>query len=239
MMKMSKADMFSSLSDKSGMPTAVGDSAAKMEAAFTPKFESMANTMETSMSGALSSDSSIFSTLKTSFSEAFTGIGKLFTEGFGSIGNLFSSGGALSGIGNLFKSGGMFSFLGGFASGGAIRGPGTGTSDSIVAMVSNGEFVVNAAATKEHLGLLQALNSGKTPKFATGGLIGDTSAPVMLQPNMVDIKPVTSANAGSQQMINLTITGDISRQTKAEIYRMLPNIAEGVNNHNKERGYRR
>jgi tape measure domain-containing protein len=227
------------LSAVSGMPSKIGDSASAMESAFTPKFESMANTMETNMSGALSSDSSIFSTLKTSFSEAFTGIGKLFTEGFGSIGNLFSSGGALSGIGGLFKSGGVFSFLGGFASGGAIRGPGTGTSDSIMAMVSNGEFVVNAKATKEHIGLLQALNSGKTPKFATGGLIGDTSAPVMLQPNMVDIKPVTSANAGSQQMINLTITGDISRQTKAEIYRMLPNIAEGVNNHNKERGHRR
>jgi hypothetical protein len=182
--------------------------------------------------------------------DIFTTLGKSFSGIFDSIGGLFKSGGPLGGIGDLFSKGlGGLQDLGGgimklftsfgFADGGRISGPGTGTSDSIMAMVSNGEFVVNAKATKEHLGLLQALNSGKTPKFATGGLIGDTSTPVMLQPNMVDIKPVTSANAGSQQVINLTITGDISRQTKAEIYKMLPNIAEGVNNHNKERGHRR
>lgn len=67
------------------------------------------------------------------------------------------------------------------ASGGLIRGPGTGTSDSILglsqggmatARVSNGEFVVNAAQTKKHYGMLQALNSG-VEGFALGGLVGD------------------------------------------------------------------
>jgi hypothetical protein len=194
----------------------------------------------TGAAGIADKGTSFLDKMGTKISDLFSGLWGSLKNVFGGIGDLFSSGGALSSIGGLFKSGGMFSFLGGFASGGAIRGPGTGTSDSIAAMVSNGEFIVNAKATKEHLGLLQALNSGKAPKFATGGLIGDASAPVMLQPNMVDIKPAASANSsGSQQIVNLTITGDISRQTKAEIYKMLPNIAEGVNNHNKERGYRR
>jgi tape measure domain-containing protein len=239
------------LSAVSGMPSKIGDSASAMESAFTPKFASMADTFETNMASSVGESSSIFSTISDSFSSLFSkggdllsGIGESFGSVFGSLTDGLSSlmgslGGSLGDIGSSIM--GAFSSMGGFfADGGRISGPGTGTSDSIMAMVSNGEFVVNAAATKEHLGLLQALNSGKTPKFATGGLIGDTSTPVMLQPNMVDIKPAASANSsGSQQIVNLTITGDISRQTKAEIYKMLPNIAEGVNNHNKERGYRR
>ena len=46
--------------------------------------------------------------------------------------------------------------------GGEIRGPGTGTSDSIRAFLSNGEFVVNAAATASNRALLHAINAGAT-----------------------------------------------------------------------------
>jgi len=59
------------------------------------------------------------------------------------------------------------------ASGGYITGPGTGTSDSIPARLSNGEFVVNANATKAALPMLHALNRG-IPAFAAGGLVGDS-----------------------------------------------------------------
>jgi lambda family phage tail tape measure protein len=59
------------------------------------------------------------------------------------------------------------------AVGGPVSGPGTGTSDSIAAMLSNGEFVVNAKSTKQHRALLEAINSGKVPqKFAAGGIVG-------------------------------------------------------------------
>lgn len=47
-------------------------------------------------------------------------------------------------------------------SGGAISGPGGPRSDMIPAMLSNGEFVVNAASTAQNLELLKAINSGKT-----------------------------------------------------------------------------
>ncbi|WP_069165465.1 phage tail tape measure protein [Nocardia altamirensis] len=75
---------------------------------------------------------------------------------------------------------GVTSVIPGFATGGHISGPGTGTSDSIVARLSDGEFVVNAKATSEHLGLLHAINSGSMsgspeggglPGFAQGGLV--------------------------------------------------------------------
>ena len=49
----------------------------------------------------------------------------------------------------------------GFASGGHVRGPGTGTSDSILARLSNGEFVVNANAAAQNRPLLEALNRGQ------------------------------------------------------------------------------
>lgn len=70
----------------------------------------------------------------------------------------------------------------GFATGGHVTGAGTGTSDSIPARLSNGEFVVNAEATSRHLPLLHAMNGGRgTPgqtHFATGGYVaGGASAP--------------------------------------------------------------
>ena len=69
----------------------------------------------------------------------------------------------------------IFRAKGGFvkaATGGAIYGAGTATSDSIPAMLSNGEYVIKAAAVKR-LGVpfLDALNQGKTPGYSVGGLV--------------------------------------------------------------------
>ncbi len=58
----------------------------------------------------------------------------------------------------------------GHAGGGLITGPGTATSDSIPALLSNGEFVVNAAATRRHRGLIEAINA---ERFASGGPVGE------------------------------------------------------------------
>lgn len=63
-----------------------------------------------------------------------------------------------------------------FASGGMVSGPGGGTDDKINAWLSNGEFVVNAKATSQHLPLLRAINdNGPVPAtaFAQGGLVSD------------------------------------------------------------------
>ncbi|MGW4426436.1 phage tail tape measure protein [Streptosporangium sp. NPDC004631] len=58
------------------------------------------------------------------------------------------------------------------AGGGYISGPGTGTSDSIPALLSNGEYVINARSTAQHRELLEAINAGR---FAQGGLVGYAS----------------------------------------------------------------
>lgn len=64
------------------------------------------------------------------------------------------------------------------ARGGLITGPGTSLSDSIPAMLSNGEFVVNARATRKWLPLLEAINSGEIQGFASGGLVGNDFAAI-------------------------------------------------------------
>jgi hypothetical protein len=64
----------------------------------------------------------------------------------------------------------------GFASGGRISGPGSGTSDSIMARLSNGEYVVKAAAVRKYGShMLDSLNGMRLPKYADGGLIGSVA----------------------------------------------------------------
>lgn len=72
---------------------------------------------------------------------------------------------------------------GGFASGGLVRGPGTGTSDSIPAYLSDREYVVRSKVVEQPgmLEFLEHLNSGglrrmprfsgSIPRFAAGGLV--------------------------------------------------------------------
>ena len=58
-----------------------------------------------------------------------------------------------------------------FATGGFVSGPGSGTSDSIPAMLSNGEYVIRSAAVDRiGVGTLNRLN--RVGHFADGGYVG-------------------------------------------------------------------
>ncbi|WP_295787512.1 phage tail tape measure protein [uncultured Microbacterium sp.] len=73
--------------------------------------------------------------------------------------------------------------LGGYkyADGGEIRGPGTGTSDSILAFVSNGEFVVRESVASKNIEALHHLNqTGEFPAYKGGGLVGLAAASMSL-----------------------------------------------------------
>ncbi|NUE95506.1 hypothetical protein GYW75_03770 [Gilliamella sp. ESL0232] len=64
------------------------------------------------------------------------------------------------------------------ATGGYISGPGTSTSDSIPARLSNGEFVVKAESVKKYgLDYLHAINTGRLHHYATGGLVSNVNIP--------------------------------------------------------------
>lgn len=98
-------------------------------------------------------------------------LGRTGTTGTGLLGSLFSNAlGGGTGVGAAYPVGMP---VGGVATGGHIRGRGGPTSDSIAARLSNGEFVVNAAATKKHLGLLHSINARK---FSRGGSVGRSSS---------------------------------------------------------------
>ena len=61
------------------------------------------------------------------------------------------------------------------ATGGYISGPGSGTSDSIPARLSDGEYVINAAATRRNKSLLDKINSGGPVGYAAGGAVTSTA----------------------------------------------------------------
>lgn len=84
---------------------------------------------------------------------------------------------ACTGGGGGFAARWKGAFGNAFASGGSVAGPGTGTSDSVPAMLSNGEYVLNAQAV-DRLGVpfLNGLNTGRLRGFASGGLVGSGGA---------------------------------------------------------------
>lgn len=60
-----------------------------------------------------------------------------------------------------------------YATGGLVTGPGGPRSDMIPAMLSNGEYVVNARATSRYRSLLESINA-QGNKFADGGMVGNS-----------------------------------------------------------------
>jgi hypothetical protein len=80
------------------------------------------------------------------------------------------------------------------AGGGLISGPGGPRDDKIPARLSNGEFVVNAAATAKHLDVLKAINGDRIPRFADGGLVGGGIAAPLISGNQHVVAPQISVN---------------------------------------------
>lgn len=136
-------------------------------------------------------------------------LGQLSTSFFPSAPSAPSGGGFGSFFSGLFGGGlsaaqiAKYSpMVGLFADGGDVRGPGSGTSDSIPAMLSDGEFVVNAASTKKHRALLHAINNGRIGRFATGGLVGGgVSVPVA--PSLRSGRSAANNNAPGVMVIHL------------------------------------
>lgn len=98
-------------------------------------------------------------------------------------------GGIASGVGDLLS----------FAGGGMISGPGTGTSDSILARVSNGEGILTAATVQRIGGApaIEALNNGAAvhsmARFASGGTVGAATG------------AVSGSGGGGSTVFNITL----------------------------------
>lgn len=74
------------------------------------------------------------------------------------------------------------------AAGGLITGPGTGTSDDIPAMLSNGEYVIRADAVRQYG--TEMLNAINWQRYATGGYVQKYEA-TPVTPNVVSALPGT------------------------------------------------
>ncbi len=106
----------------------------------------------------------------------------------------------------------------GRAGGGKISGPGTGTSDSILAlidgakplMVSNGESIVTAEATSRYWPIIDAMNKGTLPGLATGGAIG-----AVRMPRLPDVGAARRDLAAADQQ-RFVLEGDIKVSPTSE-----------------------
>jgi lambda family phage tail tape measure protein len=136
-----------------------------MRSGMDATFSDMSNALETFVTTGKFSFSSLASSILSDLAKIALKAAE--TQIFNMVASSFSTGGPVSGVGGGTRS---------FATGGFISGAGTGTSDSIPAMLSNGEYVVTAAATKKYSGLLHAINSGKMAHFASGGAVGSVAS---------------------------------------------------------------
>jgi hypothetical protein len=114
------------------------------------------------------------------------------------------------------------SLSGGFAEGGAVSGPGTGTSDSIFARLSNGEHVMTAAAVQRvggH-GVLDAINAGRIPDLASSPAAGGSSpaaAPAVSMSNHFHFDPNEAMRQALADPAGRRLVTDLLRQIQYEI----------------------
>ncbi len=174
------------------------------------------------------------------FGESLKNIGKQLIKM--ALMNVFQSTmGSLFGGSGLFGGalGGLFGFADGgkvqkFASGGFVSGGGTSRSDSIPAMLSNGEYVINAKATKQFAPLLNAINYGHMDHLvrkAKGGFMGVTSNVNAIQTaakeGRLNQNSNISNNMSLSPTINITMQGSSGDQRKDA--KMAQDIAGKVN----------
>jgi hypothetical protein len=129
-------------------------------------FQTLARTITGAMGSARTTVRSAFQTIRASIQKPVNFVvGTLYNDGIKPFWN--------NTVGALMPGAKKLGTIEGFAGGGFIRGPGTGTSDSIHAKLSNGEFVMRKKAV-DAIGVnnLYKMNNLEMPAFAGGGLVG-------------------------------------------------------------------
>jgi TP901 family phage tail tape measure protein len=107
------------------------------------------------------------------------------------------------------------------SSGGSISGPGTGTSDSIPAYLSNGEFVVNAkSAAAFGYGNLETIN-----KMAAGGLATKFDVPAYSMGGRIKYGDGGAAFGNSNVTINATLNFAEAPKNGRELWKEFKNMA--------------
>ncbi|MCW3644429.1 phage tail tape measure protein [Burkholderia cenocepacia] len=216
------------------------NAAGRAEEAFTSSFRSMEDALTSFVStgkldfrglvNSMIADLARFAA-RAAMAPVFGALGSALGLGAASAGGFSSSsllGGVAGGLSDTFGAGGGNAYGFHLATGGRVTGPGTSTSDSIPAWLSNEEFVVKAAAVRKPgvLRLLEAINSGQDlgfAKFANGGLVGGGSA---------GGGPLGAPGGGIELNIPVTIDGGTGNAAQmmasAEFVKKLTQMVQGL-----------
>ncbi|MDH7788872.1 tape measure domain-containing protein [Ochrobactrum sp. 19YEA23] len=138
----------------------------------------------------------------------FDALFKPSSNGMGgdAFGSIFNSIGSLIGL----KDGGQ---IPGYDSGGRIRGPGGPRDDKVLLWGSNGEFMMNAAATQKWLPVLEAMNAGRLPELRNGGGVGFSAPRISSASIPVPSIPSVSQLAGDSSVDNSRTDNSVSGPT--------------------------
>ncbi|KGB99190.1 phage tail tape measure protein [Burkholderia cepacia] len=216
------------------------NAAGRAEEAFTSSFRSMEDALTSFVStgkldfrglvNSMIADLARFAA-RAAMAPVFGALGSALGLGAASAGGFSASsllGGVAGGMSDMFGAGGGNAYGFHLATGGRVTGPGTSTSDSIPAWLSNEEFVVKAAAVRKPgvLRLLEAINSGQDlgfAKFANGGLVGGGSA---------GGAALGAQGGGIELNIPVTIDGGTGNATQmmasAEFVKKLTQMVQGL-----------
>lgn len=130
------------------------------------------------------------------------------------IGVLVAKSAILGAFGDPTGGGAVAGILG-FATGGYVSGPGSATSDSIPARLSNGEYVVKSSAVQHWgVGFMEAINNMRTPaqsrpqRFASGGHVqarsgGGDNIKIVNVIDPAEVESVMAGPAGERVLLNI------------------------------------
>lgn len=131
-----------------------------------------------------------------------------------------------------YRTGGIPGFATGVRlSNNMIRGPGTGTSDSVLAMVggvkpirvSAGEGIVNERAVKDYWPIIDAMNKGTFSGFASGGLPGGGAMPSLAYPKI----PSSASLRQQSHTVLAPVTFDLTNTiTTPELMQQMVSISQ-------------
>jgi len=152
------------------------------------------------------------SSLGATMVEAAQGADREWNELLGSI---LTTVGSIIGLANPVAGAGVAAtgqIVSAFQHGGEVRGPGTATSDSILARLSDGEFVVNAGSAQNASPLLQALN--QSPSLAShmnAMFTGKEGSEIVRMPGAAEV----TFNEGTKELLRSAMQGGMGGEALA------------------------
>jgi lambda family phage tail tape measure protein len=217
------------------------DDAANVAASTASTFQDAFRGMEDAFASFVTTGKVDFKSLATSViadiarMQARAAISGLFNFAASAISSYFAPGtttgnsayGFTTGLESSTAGVGSNSYAFHLAGGGAVTGPGTPTSDSIPAWLSNGEYVMSADAVRRiGVGALDAANEGRhvhsMARFASGGYVGSTAASSRSGGDINIDVPVT-VPGGADAGANASGAADLNKKITAAIKAVINN----------------